>query len=188
MPFLLSLVIAYILGSISSASIIGRAFSYPEIKNEPDGRISASAVHQNAGLLPFAIVVFMDISLAAAAVFIAEAITHSSTAMVFAGFAAVIGHNWSIFLKFKGGLGATAILGVLIAIISWQVIPGLVIAGLLQIFTHKSGMSTIIGLGIMTATAFVIEGPGLVAVSPLMLFVLMVLKKFQVARITNPVH
>jgi glycerol-3-phosphate acyltransferase PlsY len=182
-PSLLSIVISYFLGSISSAYIIGRIAGNMDMRTEePDGRISASAVYQKLGLLPFALVVILDTSLSFVAVLIAGTLTDSFTIMVIAGLTAVVGHNWSIFLKFKGGLGATAILGALSAVIAWQISYALVIAGIVFVTTHKSGLSTAFGLVGSSGALMFQNGVDLIAMYPLLLFSLMLLKKYQVAR------
>jgi glycerol-3-phosphate acyltransferase PlsY len=159
-----------------------------DLKDQPDGRISAAVVYEKLGLLPFLSVIIMDVSLAAGAVFIAKAMSDDSIPfMVFAGIAAVAGHNWSVFLRFKGGLGATPILGALVVLLPWPVLYGLIMAGIFVIATRKSSLSTVVGILVITGIAFVQKGPGLLATYPLILFSLMMLKKYQVSRLARPV-
>src|SRR4030042_2340697 len=90
------------------------------VLQEVVGRISAAAVHRKLGVVPFVLVVIMDVGAGVLAVLIAKMLTESLIAVLIAGFAAVVGHNWSVFLKFKGGLGATRIWGVLVCLVWWQ--------------------------------------------------------------------
>lgn len=106
---LLSIPLAYLLGSISSTYIVGRLVGNVDMRTEDDGRISAAAMYRRFGLIPFLVVVIMDMGMAALAVIIAKMLTESLEIVLVAGFATVVGHNWSVFLRFKGGLGATAI-------------------------------------------------------------------------------
>ena len=69
----------------------------------------------------------MDIALAATAVILARAFTHSSSIGMLSGLAAMAGHNWSIFLKFKGGKGIATGLGVFLALAPLSAILSLLV-------------------------------------------------------------
>jgi glycerol-3-phosphate acyltransferase PlsY len=132
-----SIILAYLLGSVSSGSVIGLLFGSVDLRKERDGRISAAALYTRAGTLPFLLTVVMDIGLAALAVSVARILTGSENTMMLAGLAAVCGHNWSVWLKFKGGLGAAAIAGVLITIAPLEFFYALLAAGVVFVF-HPS--------------------------------------------------
>ena len=133
LAFLLSIVLAYLIGSISSACVIGRLAGNLDMRKEIDGRISASAVYQKLGRFAFACTVIMDIALAILAILVAKAFTDSTVIIAISGIAAVCGHNWSLFLKFRGGVGATAIFGVCLMLVTWPMIYGLACAGLVLV-------------------------------------------------------
>jgi glycerol-3-phosphate acyltransferase PlsY len=178
--------LGYLLGSIPSAYIIGRLMGKIDMRQESDGRISASAVHKKLGVIPFLLVVVMDVGEGASAVLIAQLLTDSMIVVLIAGFMAVVGHNWSVFLKFKGGLGATTTYGVLVALVWWQTLIGAAVAGILFFTTKKSGLSTAI-LIIMVSIVLLVQnlfqnGPLVLAIYPIILILLMVLKRFQISR------
>jgi len=158
------------------------------MRSEPDGRISAAAVFRRIGLFPFLCVVLMDISLVVLAVIIAKVLTHTPNIMMLAGFAAVIGHNWSIFIGLRGGLGATAIFGALVVLIPLQVCFGLIGGGIIWLFTGRPSVGTAVGILITSGLTLLQAGMGALAMYPLMLFSLMLLKQFQVARVTRTIH
>lgn len=68
--------------------------------------------------------------------------------MLLAALVVVAGHNWSIFMRFRGGKGAATTYGVLASLMFWQLLIGLGAAGIVYLFTHKSGLAT----GIMFGT------------------------------------
>jgi len=189
----IAVVLGYILGSIPSAFIIGRLMGKIDVRQEGDGRISASAVHKRLGVVPFVLVVIMDVGEGVLAVLIARMLTESLTVEMIAGFAAVVGHNWSVFLKFKGGLGATTTYGVLVSLVWWQFLA--VAAAVFILFLimkrKKSGLSTailIIGLSIVLLIQYLFQNaPLILAIYPFILILLMVLKRFQISR-TVPVE
>jgi len=152
------------------------------MRTEDDGRISAAAMYKKFGLIPFSMVVIMDMGMAALAVIIAKMLTESLEIVLAAGFAAVVGHNWSVFLRFKGGLGATAIGGVLCSLVFWQVLCGLAVAGLVLLATRRPGLSTAVCIMIISSILFIQKMPAVLAIYPITLFVLMLLKRVQKSR------
>ena len=152
------------------------------MRTEDDGRIGAAAMYRRFGLIPFSVVVIMDMGMAALAVTIAKMLTESLEIVLVAGFAAIVGHNWSIFLRFKGGLGATAIGGVLGSLVFWQVLVGLAIAGLVLLATRRPGLSTAVCSVIISSILFIQKMPATLAIYPITLFVLMLLKRVQKSR------
>ncbi len=158
------------------------------MRSEPDGRISAAAVFRRIGLFPFLCVVLMDISLVISAVIIAKVLTQTPDIMMLAGLAAVAGHNWSIFLGLRGGLGATAMFGALVAVIPLEVSYGLLGGGIIWLLTGRPSVGTAVGILITSGIALLQVGMGALAIYPLILFSLMLLKQFQVARVTRTIH
>jgi len=180
----LSVILGYLLGSIPSAYIIGRLIGKIDLRQESDGRISASVVHRKVGLIPFLLVVIMDVSKGAIAVLAAQFLTDSLIIVMASGFAAVVGHNWPIFLKFRGGLGATVTYGVLVALVWWQTLIAAAVGGIIYFTAKKSGLSTAILVavitGILLAQYLLGTGPLILIFYPLILILLMLIKRFQI--------
>jgi glycerol-3-phosphate acyltransferase PlsY len=179
------IVLAYLIGSISSACIIAYIMGGIDMRSESDGRVSASQVYRKLGRLPFALTALLDILLAGSAVFLARSLTGSTNIMMMAGFAAVVGHNWSVLIKFKGGQGATAIAGVLFVLLTWQMIYILAVAAVVMSFTHKSGLSTIIAVGTSPIMIWAQNGFSPLVFFPVLLLCLMLLKKYQIGHETS---
>jgi glycerol-3-phosphate acyltransferase PlsY len=182
---LVCILLAYLIGSISAACIIAYAFAGIDMRSSADGRVSAAEVYRKLGKLPFALTVLGDVLISAAAVLLAKYLTGSTIVMMMAGFASVVGHNWSLLIKFKGGLGATAIAGVLFVLLSWQMFYVLLIAAVVMLFSHKSGLSTVVGVGTSPLIIWAENGFSALVFFPLLLLSLMLLKKYQVTRETS---
>jgi glycerol-3-phosphate acyltransferase PlsY len=122
--------LGYFIGSISGAYIICRLIGKFDIRIERDGRISAAEVYRKLGTRPFLYVVGIDVVKGLVSVTIAQLITQNMSCsliiVLLTGFLTVIGHNWSIFLQFKGGLGATVMYGVLGGILFFQTLIALI--------------------------------------------------------------
>lgn len=180
----IAVILGYVIGSIPSAYIIGRLMGKIDVRQEGDGRISASAVHKRLGVVPFVLVVIMDVGEGVLAVLIAGMLTESLLVVLIAGFAAVVGHNWSVFLKFKGGLGATTIYGVLVTLVWWQLLVVAAAAFILFLIMKrkKSGLSTAVLIIALSIVLFVQKSPLILVIYPFVLIMLMLLKRFQISR------
>jgi glycerol-3-phosphate acyltransferase PlsY len=126
------------------------------------------------------------------------AMTGSLILVLLAGLATVIGHIWPVFLKFKGGLGATVIYGVLGGTIILQLLMSFVPGLLFLLITKKSGWSTaiiIVALTLILLIQYIIGWqipfytitPCLVAY-PVILILFMVLKRWQILRNTTSIN
>lgn len=192
-----SIPLGYLLGSIPAAFIIGKLIGKTDIRSEGDGKISASAINRRLGLLPFLLVVGIDVGKGLLTIYLAEIISNDNRIIVMlAGLAAVVGHNWPLFLKFKGGLGATVTWGVLAAMAFLQLIVAF-IPGLLYMFkTKKSGRATGIIIAVLTLIFIVqkilyIRGlitwdtPYYLIPYPLIIIIFMVIKRCQTKKISG---
>jgi glycerol-3-phosphate acyltransferase PlsY len=143
--FILVIVIGYLLGSIPFGLIISRRKAKIDIRNYGSGRTGGTNVLRTMGRKAFLMVATLDIAKGALAVVFAGLVIGSDyiiignsglllISQVLAGLAAVIGHIWPVFVKFKGGRGVATFIGGLIALFP--------IAGLL------GGEAVIIGAGL----------------------------------------
>ncbi|RPJ62550.1 MAG: glycerol-3-phosphate acyltransferase [Dehalococcoidia bacterium] len=154
---LISIPIAWLLGSVPSAFIVAKYIGKVDIRDEPDGRISAAAVYRRVGRNPFLLVVVMDIGKGALAVLIAQWLGAAAEIVMLAGIVAIASHQWSIFLKFQGGLGSTAMAGTLVCVATVPVVIGAVAAAGLVYATKKSTVSFAIGILVIIAQLFAMQ-------------------------------
>jgi glycerol-3-phosphate acyltransferase PlsY len=112
----LSIVIAYLLGSIPSAYIIGR-LSGLDIRKVGDRNVGTFNVFRHAGLVAGIVTLIADVGKGALAIVIAKALSGHELVVFGAGVAAVIGHNWPVFLRFRGGRGLAVVIGALLALL-----------------------------------------------------------------------
>ena len=125
MPWLIVL-LGYFLGSIPTAYVAGRLFKGGDIRQMGDGNVgAANAFHQLGAKVGIA-VFFVDAGKGALAILIAQAANIPQAAVLFTGVAAVAGHNWPVFIGFRGGRGESIAIGVLLTLITQ---PMLILAG-----------------------------------------------------------
>ena len=136
MPWLI-VVLGYLLGSIPTAYIAGRVLKGVNIRQVGDGNVGAANAFRQLGAKVGVAVGIIDAGKGALAVLIAQAASLPLAAVLFTGAAAVVGHNWPIFIGFRGGRGESTTIGVLLTTITQ---PILILAGpaLLALFMFRN--------------------------------------------------
>jgi acyl phosphate:glycerol-3-phosphate acyltransferase len=115
-------IVSYLLGSIPSAYIAGRAFKGIDIRKTGSGNMGAMNAIYAVGLLPGLLVGIADVGKGALAVYLATVLCQLSNpsplalmiVQLICGLVAITGHNYPVFLKFRrGGRGGATAIGVL---------------------------------------------------------------------------
>jgi len=116
MPLILGILISYIIGSIPSAYIFGKYCKNIDIREHGSGNVGATNVFRVLGKKPGIIVLLLDVLKGVIVVaLVADFLgLMSSLERIILALFAVSGHNWTIFLNFKGGKGIATTLGVII--------------------------------------------------------------------------
>ncbi|MBF0478470.1 MAG: glycerol-3-phosphate 1-O-acyltransferase PlsY [Candidatus Omnitrophica bacterium] len=110
--------LSYLIGSIPTAYIFGKFYKGIDIRQHGSGNVGATNVFRVLGKVPGSIVLILDILKGVIAVILLSSVFSCNDVwqLIALSLAAVCGHNWTIFLKFKGGKGIATSLGVLIAL------------------------------------------------------------------------
>lgn len=108
-PFFL---VSYLIGSIPTAYIVSRLVAGRDIRELGDRNMGAKNVFHSVGWLAGAVVAAVDIAKGAAAIWIAQTFQLPDIAVLIAGGCAVLGHDFPLFARFRGGQGMATILGV----------------------------------------------------------------------------
>lgn len=103
---------AYLLGSVPAAYIIARWRRGIDIRKYGSGNVGASNVLAAVSKRWTVPVTIFDIGKGALAVWVAQLLGLGAGQQVTVGICTIIGHNWPIFLQFKGGRGVLTTLGV----------------------------------------------------------------------------
>ncbi len=151
----ISIISAYLLGSIPTSYIFGKLVKGIDIRQHGSGNVGASNALRILGLKYGIAVLIFDIGKGIAAVLIAQTILGigSDLFLVIVGLAAILGHVFTIFLGFKGGKGVATSAGVFICLTPIPVVITLVV------FIIVVWISKYISLGSMLAalTLFLCE-------------------------------
>jgi len=114
---LLAVVAAYILGSFPSAYLAGRIFKKEDIRNVGGGNVGTLNTLRQVGFVPGLLVFIADSGKGALAVLVAKWIGAGEIAIFTAGLAAVAGHSWPVFLRFRGGRGGATGYGIFLGLV-----------------------------------------------------------------------
>lgn len=157
---ILIIAVSYLIGSIPFGVIIGRVFKGVDIRDSGSGNIGAANAMRTLGVVPGIIVLLLDIAKGFFAVYISTHLMPNTPLMnVTAGLTAIIGHNYSIFLKFKGGKGIATSLGVFLAL-SWQIALVCLVTYVIIVFiTRYSSLGSLMGTLAMPVCMYLFHQP-----------------------------
>ena len=113
MDYLLTGVIAYLVGSIPSGLILGKLFWHTDLRKYGSHNIGATNAWRTLGKVPGIIVFLADSLKGQAGVLLGLSLVGTPLAAVIGGLLAIVGHSFSLFLRFHGGKGVATSLGVL---------------------------------------------------------------------------
>ncbi len=133
-----SIVIAYLLGSIPFAYIIGKLSGF-DVRKVGDRNVGTFNVFRHAGLGAGIATLVADVGKGALAIVVAKLLSAHELVVFGAGVAAVIGHNWPVFLRFRGGRGLAVVIGVLLALVPIEMLIAAAIA-IVVLFTTRSSI------------------------------------------------
>lgn len=166
---ILAIVIAYLLGSIPFAYIAARLKKGVDIRQLGGRNVGALNTMREIGVAVGFAVLFADIAKGSLAVLIAQWLGLSLIWVFVVGFAAVVGHNWSIFLKFKGGKGAATTMGVLLALVPREFGISFAIIALVVVVTSNIRLAIGIGLAFLPLIVWQFGGSGMLIIYSLVL-------------------
>ncbi len=186
---IIALIVAYLLGSIPSAYIITRLATGKDIRRLGGGNAGARNVFHEVGLWAAIIVGVFDVGKGAAAVAIAHWLLNvplyelqffqlASGPQLFvlaAGLAAVAGHMWSIYLKFTGGNGLAATIGVLSVLMTRELLIVIALILIFTVITRNVVLSVNISLLSVPVSAWFLEKSGLLVAFSVVLLLILVL-------------
>jgi len=159
MTLALVCVLSYLIGSIPSGLILGKGLWHVDLREHGSYNIGATnawrTLGKTAGLLIFA----FDLAKGAIGVWLGLYFTAEPLVMVIGGILAIVGHSWSIFLKFKGGKGVATGLGVIVMLMPFVTIWVFAIWFVLVYVTKYVSLGSIVAAAFVPILAFCFGAP-----------------------------
>lgn len=141
-PFL---VFSYLLGTIPFGLLISRWTSGIDVRRHGSGNIGATNVLRSVGKKEALLTLLADVFKGMLPVLLARIVFEDPKLVALSGTAAVVGHIFPVFLKFKGGKGVATALGVLICLAPWCAL------GAVLVFSAVTAASRYVSLGSISA-------------------------------------
>ncbi|MDA0270237.1 MAG: glycerol-3-phosphate acyltransferase [Chloroflexi bacterium] len=146
MTYLTVMAVAYLLGAIPTSYLVVYLVTGRDIRSLGNGNPGMMNVWDNVGLKPALVVALGDVGKGMAAVGFAYWMGLGDGMAVLAAFAAVLGHDYSIFLRFDGGNGTAATVGAMIALVPAATLPALAVAAIIVTIKRSKRIAGVIGL------------------------------------------
>jgi glycerol-3-phosphate acyltransferase PlsY len=154
------LLVAYLLGSIPFGYLIVKLREGRDIRTVGSGNIGAANVTRVVGLAAGAMTLLLDAAKGYLAVWIAARVTNESVRwMVIAGLAAIIGHLFPVWLKFRGGRGVATAAGVFLPICWPAVLVAVVIWVLVVAFWRYVSLGSIAAAAALPLLTYLLYAP-----------------------------
>jgi acyl phosphate:glycerol-3-phosphate acyltransferase len=142
-PFI---IVGYLIGSIPFALLLARRWGTADLRLIGSGNIGAANVMRASGVAAGVLVALLDVAKGAASVALAERYSIDAAAPAAAGLAAIVGHIYPIWLRFRGGKGVATACGV------FSVLMPAVVPPVLAVFLGTVWLTRYVSLGSMLAT------------------------------------
>jgi glycerol-3-phosphate acyltransferase PlsY len=190
--FIIKIILAYLLGSVSGSLMLGR-LKKVDIRSQGSGNAGGTNAFRTQGLIFALGVVVIDIGKGFIAAWWIPALDFGGSTTVLdtsllimaCGFAAVLGHCFPVWHGFRGGKGAATAVGALIIIEPWLLLP-LVITWLVTlIMTGYVGLSTVMAGFSLIPAAWAMNNHALMVFSTILAFFLLFTHRANMRKLRN---
>ncbi|MDA8096625.1 MAG: glycerol-3-phosphate 1-O-acyltransferase PlsY [Clostridia bacterium] len=159
MELALLILVSYLIGSIPTGFLIGKLVKGIDIRTQGSGNIGATNVWRSLGPAPALVALVGDVAKGIVALLLGRYYGPLGFELITAG-AALLGHGWSVFLRFQGGKMIATMLGILI------MLPPVGLGAAAVVWLSTVGLTRYVSLASMLAVvavpvAFAVTGAGM---------------------------
>jgi glycerol-3-phosphate acyltransferase PlsY len=172
-----ALIFAYIVGSIPTALIVARHLKGEDIRRVGDGNMGAQNVSHVVGTKYGILVGILDMGKGSLSILVGMALGLSTGWLMVCGIFAILGHDFPIFARFKGGQGTATTVGTYLVFFPLNTTVSLVVYGLLYAIIKRHTLSASIAGGLLLLQLIFIRKPWYLLVYVLALFIIIPIKK-----------
>lgn len=144
MSTIIGIIIAYLIGSISTSIITAKAMKLPDPRTEGSGNAGATNMMRVGGKKPAIIALIGDALKGFVAVLIGRIIGDHGIALALVAFAAVVGHIFPLYFKFQGGKGVATMMGGLICLSLWIGIASIVVWVIVAAISRYASLASMV--------------------------------------------
>jgi glycerol-3-phosphate acyltransferase PlsY len=172
----LTLALAYLLGSIPFSYLVARHFGVEDVRKVGSGNVGATNVMRSAGKTAGILAFLLDAAKGAFAAILAQRLVGGSLAPPLAASAAVLGHMYPVWLRFKGGKGVATGAGAFCPMVPAAAIAAMLVFALVAAASRYVSLGSVAGTITLAALAFALGAPQPVWLSAAVVGALIVFK------------
>ena len=174
-------VLAYLLGGVPTAFVLGKLVKGVDIRGYGSGNVGGTNVFYHVGKGWAVLVGVLEILVKGALpVYIGHYgldLERSSPLLIGIPLLAIAGHNWSPYLRLQGGRGVGVVIGTLLALSPWLLLTFMVVALSGWAVTRSSGVWVLISLTLLPVWAVLVGDPNVISFYCVGLLGLVVVKR-----------
>ena len=170
----IAVLIAYLIGSVSFAVIVSRAFGLADPRSYGSGNPGATNVLRSGSRPAAVATLLLDALKGALPVIVAARLGLGEGVVAAVGVAAFAGHLWPVFFRFRGGKGVATAAGVLLALNPWLGLATLASWVIVAAFLRYSSLAAVVAAVFAPFYQVLIWGGGPIAVAALVMGVLLI--------------
>ena len=140
---ILAAVLGYLLGNIPSGVLISKGYGIADIRKHGSGNTGTTNVLRTLGWLPSVLTLVCDCLKGYVACLVGKWLS-GDLGMLLGGIFAILGHDFPVFMGFKGGKGIATSLGLIIAISPWLALAELVVQIIAVALTRYMSIASLI--------------------------------------------
>ena len=149
---------AYLIGSIPFALILARRWG-ADLRQVGSGNLGAANVMRASGVAAGMLVAALDMGKGAASVWLATRIGDGAELPAAAGLAAIVGHVYPVWLRFRGGKGVATACGVFSMLTPLAVPPALAIFAVVVWLTQYVSLGSVLASMALPSIAYALGSP-----------------------------
>ena len=151
--------LGYVFGSIPCGLWLVQAFHGIDIRNYGSGNIGTTNVFRTVGQKTAAVVLVGDMLKGIMALYIISKFTADPTIVAITALGALLGHNYSLFLGFKGGKGVATGLGLFLYMLPWGAVAAFSVWAVIVLITRYVSLGSIVAAIVAAATGWYLQYP-----------------------------
>lgn len=154
------LLVSYLAGAIPTSYLVSRSFAGIDLRQHGSGNLGATNLYRVLGWKYAVPVALFDIAKGAIPVlFFAPQVSRSELYALACGVAAILGHVFSVFVRFKGGKGVATAAGVMLGLTPLALAAAAGVWGLVLLLTGYVSLASISAAAVLPITVYLLEHP-----------------------------